>query len=81
MLEQLDMVVVCSWCYSWFRYNVTDSKRLRKEGCCDSEHQWDSSQGDKCVTTVIDKSGNTAYYILSYIAFKDGLAILIWSCI
>ena len=53
------MIAVCSWCYSWLRYSIEDSKRLRKDGCCNSEHQWDSSQGHKSITTVIDESGNS----------------------
>ena len=51
------MIVVCSLCYDWLRHRIEYSKRLRRDGCCNSEHQWDSSQDHKSVTTVIDESG------------------------
>ena len=57
-MDPLNMIVVCSRCYGWLRRSIEDSKRLRKNGCCDPEHQWDNIQENKSVTTVIDESGD-----------------------
>ena len=39
------------------QYSTEGSERLRENGCYNSQHQWDKSQQQNSVTTVMNASG------------------------
>lgn len=78
-MDPLDMIIVCSQCYDRMRYNTESSKRLRENGCCNSQDQWDKDQQQNSVTTVINASGK--YSVIQRLGLSYCIATMPADCL